>query len=316
MSGQKHLRLRYYTSLEEARLMRLWREHLTDICSYTQNLPIFREISHSLQQNGIRLNKQEVRRRINSYRNKYLNEKNRLQCNPEYKSEWRLYSLIDCLYYPTVPAGDLHLADNVLEAAVFRAREDLPALPHMLHTSTNQLKFERDSDGSAFLEALPTEHVLKTECPENACDHNTTEDKPSAAILIIAAASYSTKAEDGTIKRAPLTNANHQLLEVDAHQPAANVNGQPEGCFLAKKRRGRRSLMPHSGQITMALVEAIRKENQMLEEQNDANMLALEQKDKQFLTMELNLLAHLNRQESLLVHLEQYGIKQEPFNEF
>jgi len=72
MSGQKHLRLRYYTSLEEAMLLRLWREHLHAIPSYTDNLPIFREIAHGLQQNGVRLNKQEARRRINSYRNKYL----------------------------------------------------------------------------------------------------------------------------------------------------------------------------------------------------------------------------------------------------
>jgi len=72
MSGQKHLRLRYYTSLEEALVVKLWREHLPDIPSYTDNLPIFREIAFGLQQHGIRLNKQEVRRRINSYRNRYL----------------------------------------------------------------------------------------------------------------------------------------------------------------------------------------------------------------------------------------------------
>lgn len=53
-------------------LVRLWRQHLHEIPSYTDNLPIFREIADGLQKHGIRLNKQEVRRRINSYRNKYL----------------------------------------------------------------------------------------------------------------------------------------------------------------------------------------------------------------------------------------------------
>lgn len=68
----KHTRLRYYTSYEEATIVKLWREHFHQITSYTENLPIFRDISFGLQQHRIRLNKQEVRRRISSYRNKYL----------------------------------------------------------------------------------------------------------------------------------------------------------------------------------------------------------------------------------------------------
>lgn len=70
--GSKHLRLRYYTSYEEATIVKLWCENLSQITSYTENLQIFREIASGLQQHGIRLNKQEVRRRISNYRNKYL----------------------------------------------------------------------------------------------------------------------------------------------------------------------------------------------------------------------------------------------------
>lgn len=70
--GPKHMRLRYYTSYEESMIVKLWREHLHEITSYTENLVIFREIAFGLQQHRIRLNKQEVRRRISSYRNKYL----------------------------------------------------------------------------------------------------------------------------------------------------------------------------------------------------------------------------------------------------
>jgi len=69
--GPKHMRLRYYSSYEEATLVKLWRENLHQITSYTENLQVFREISFGLQNHGIRLNKQEVRRRISSYRNKY-----------------------------------------------------------------------------------------------------------------------------------------------------------------------------------------------------------------------------------------------------
>jgi len=70
--GPKSMRLRYYSSYEEATIVKLWRENLSQIPSYTENLQIFRDIASSLQQHGIRLNKQEVRRRISSYRNKYL----------------------------------------------------------------------------------------------------------------------------------------------------------------------------------------------------------------------------------------------------
>lgn len=68
----KHTRLRYYTSYEEATIVKLWHEHFSEISSYSENLQIFRDIAFGLQHHRIRLNKQEVRRRISSYRNKYL----------------------------------------------------------------------------------------------------------------------------------------------------------------------------------------------------------------------------------------------------
>ncbi|XP_041565507.1 uncharacterized protein LOC121467613 [Drosophila elegans] len=134
MNDQKHRKLRYYTSWEEAFLVQLWREHLHDISAYTENLPIFRKIAQVVRQHGIQLNPQEVRRRINSYRKKYLNERKRFESNPEYQSDWRLYALIDSLFRP-----DHH----VVEETGSRLR----------HMASAPVRFERDPYGSAFLEA-------------------------------------------------------------------------------------------------------------------------------------------------------------------
>ncbi|KAH8351875.1 hypothetical protein KR084_000371 [Drosophila pseudotakahashii] len=310
MSGAKHLRLRYYTSLEEAMVVKLWREHLHDIPSYTENLPIFREIAHGLQQHGIRLNKQEVRRRINSYRNRYLSERTRLETNPDFQSDWRLFPLIDSLFHPARPAKDLFHAHNVLDEAAVRARADLPALPPLLLASSIQIKFERDPDGSAFLDAQPLfRPVVKTEPQQVPFHHQVkTEYKPTEAQLGL----VETVAECA-IRRAPLTPANHQLQDAHDDPPSVGLtNGQPETERSGgKRRRGRRSILPRTGQITMSLVEGLRKENKMLEEQNDAYLLALEQKEKQFLAMERNFLGYLERQETLLAQIQHRGIKQE-----
>ncbi|XP_017012678.2 uncharacterized protein [Drosophila takahashii] len=309
MSGQKHLRLRYYTSFEEAMVVKLWREHLPDIPSYTDNLPIFREIAHGLQQHGIRLNKQEVRRRMNSYRNRYLSERARLDSNPNLQSDWRLFPLIDALFRPARPAKDLFHAHNVLDEAAVRARSDLPALPPLLLASSTQVKFERDPDGCAFLDAQPLfRPVVKMEPQQEPFHHQVkTEYKPNEAQL-------AETPTESAIRRAPLTPANHQLQEaLDEPPHVAPTNGQPEAerSGGGKRRRGRRSILPRTGQITMALVEGLRKENKMLEQQNDAYLLALEQKEKQFLAMKRNFLGYLERQKTLLAHIQHRGIKQE-----
>nr|XP_016926054.1 uncharacterized protein LOC108006957 [Drosophila suzukii] len=311
MSGQKHLRLRYYTSLEEALVVKLWREHLPDIPSYTDNLPIFREIAFGLQQHGIRLNKQEVRRRINSYRNRYLNERSRLEGNPGAQSDWRLYSLIDCLFRPARAAKDVFHAHNVLEEAAAKARAQLPALPPLHLTSSAQVKFERDADGCAFLDPQPLlRSVVKTEAQQDTYHQvkTETEYKPTEVKLGL----VGTTAESAT-RRAPLTPANHQSPP-DAEDPphVGHTNGQPEAERSASKRkRGRRSILPRTGQITMAAVEGLRKENKMLQEQNDAYLLALEQKEKQFLVIEQNFMACMKRQKDLLALIQQKGFKQE-----
>ncbi|XP_017098849.2 uncharacterized protein [Drosophila bipectinata] len=306
MIGHKHLRLRYYTSLEEAVLVRLWREHLHEISSYSENLAIFRDISFGLQRVGIRLNKQEVRRRLNSYRNKYLSERSRLDSNPEYKSDWRLYPLIDSLLNPSRPTTIECNPRNVIEAAAAKARADLPALPPIQYPQGAPIKFERNPDGCAFLEPSELTPVLKTEPPSVPCDFIKTEEKPTELELATAVAGYATPAFDSTNRRAPLAPANHQLAVAVEVQTAATVNGLGEA---SKKKRGRRSIMPRTGQITMAMIEGLRKENESLEADIDTSRRLLEQKEKQFVVIQQSVLAYLDHQEAMLSQLLRHNIK-------
>lgn len=183
----------------------------------------------------------------------------------------------------------------------------------MILTTSNQLKFERDPDGSAFLDAaVPfVPPLVKTEPSNEPYNLVKTETKPTDAELTNAVAlySYPSPAED-PIRRTPLAPANHQLPELP---PGVKVNGQQEAERSASKRkRGRRSILPRIGQITMAQVEQLRMENQILQEQNDAYLLELEQKEKQFLAMEQTFLAYLDRQDNMLAEIVRRGIKSEP----
>ncbi|KAH8233916.1 hypothetical protein KR032_003875 [Drosophila birchii] len=316
MSVAKHQRLRFYTSVEEAILMRVWRKHLHDISSYTDNLPVFREIADELQKHGVRLNKQEVRRRLNSYRNKYLNECSHMERTPGYKSEWRLFALVHMLFHPKNPSADNDEAQKVLEAAAARARAELPALPPMLVTTNSHLKFERDPDGCAFLDAKPC-HIPPPEGntkPSNEPYNSVkSEAKPTESELSNGVSHCPLpRATEDILRRPPLAPANHQLP--DANMPlTAKINGLPNADRMqAKRRRGRRSILPRNGQITMAQVEQLRKENQMLQEQNEANLLELKQKEKHFLSLQETFQTFLSHQQVILGHMLRENIKLEP----
>lgn len=195
-----------------------------------------------------------------------------------------------------------------MEAAAARARNDLPALPPLLYTSTAQVKFERQPDGCAFLEPLNFTPILKTEPPNVPCDLVKTEAKPTELELASAVSGYPPPSFESTIRRAPLAPANHQLSAAAVEIPATPVtaNGLTEA---AKRRRGRRSIMPRTGQITMAMIEVLRKENQSLEEDNNTNRLLLEQKEKQFLMIQQSVMAYLEHQEVMLSQLLPRNIK-------
>ncbi|XP_039952522.1 uncharacterized protein LOC120769543 [Bactrocera tryoni] len=97
----KHLRSRYWNSWEEMRLVELWRLHSNEVTTLKTNIPIFRTISEGMREYGFFVNAQEVRRKINSFKNKYIAERRRLEIEENDKqSHWRLYPLIHCLLAP------------------------------------------------------------------------------------------------------------------------------------------------------------------------------------------------------------------------
>uniref|UniRef100_A0A034WEY2 Myb/SANT-like DNA-binding domain-containing protein n=1 Tax=Bactrocera dorsalis TaxID=27457 RepID=A0A034WEY2_BACDO len=97
----KHLRSRYWNSWEEMRLVELWRLHSNEVTTLKTNIPIFRTISEGMREYGFFVNAQEVRRKINSFKNRYIAERRRLEMEEKDKeSHWRLYPLIHCLLAP------------------------------------------------------------------------------------------------------------------------------------------------------------------------------------------------------------------------
>ncbi|XP_026845006.1 uncharacterized protein LOC113565846 [Drosophila persimilis] len=308
MSGGKHMRLRYYTSMEEVTMVRVWREFLDLIPSYSENLPIFRDISHSMQQCGIRLNKQEVRRRINSYRNKYLTERSRVEGDPEYTPEWRLYQIVDCLFNPERPSVDIHLVQNVLESAAMQVRSEHPDLPNIPSSMSRApyVKFNRDPDGCAFLEGpSPTPPQQTQNFPEMlhfSQNPVKTEPKPLEADE----ADSPTYAESA-IRRTPLMPANYQLQLPVEERMEMGANGQME--YVGKKKRGRRSILPRVGQISLAQLEALRMQNGELERQNENSQMELEFKERQYNELEQTLDLWMHQQEMFLLHFERLGFK-------
>lgn len=237
--------------------------------------------------------------------------------NANFAKDWRLYALIDCLFCPAWPSSALFHFRNVLETIRATARVDLPALPPLLYTSPAQLKFERDSEGCTFLDAQPlVPAVVKTEpLPDEHHQLVNIEYKPTVTQLENAASHYLERATaESVIQRSPLTPANHILPEAEDAPYGGHTNGGQTDAerSASKRRRGRRSILPHSGKITMAIVEALRKENSLLEQQNDACLQSLVRKEKQFLDMKQNFLAYMERQEAVLALIKQTTIKLEP----
>ncbi|XP_030555314.1 uncharacterized protein LOC115758706 [Drosophila novamexicana] len=304
--GPKHMRLRYYTSYEEATIVKLWREHLHEITSYTENLTIFREIAFGLQQHRIRLNKQEVRRRICNYRNKYLVERNRMETDPQYKTEWRLYALVDCLFQPETAAPKstpiVQTERKRIEEIESTIRSELPSLPRFNRHDCRTMKFEQDPNACPFFEGQQavTAAQIKTELPQHVLPNVKTEVKPEFDVE----PTMALPAE----KRSPLAPANRTLepLLLPPLSPAAEFAAAPPG---AGRRSRRRTIMPRTGQITLALIERLRKENELLAEQRDANLADLAMKEREYQQLEQTFDFWLHQQETWMAYLDERGIK-------
>ncbi|EDW76366.1 uncharacterized protein Dwil_GK15416 [Drosophila willistoni] len=288
----KHLRLRYYTSYEEAILVTLWREKVTEITSYKENLPIFREISFGLQQYGIKLNKQEVRRRLNSYKNKYIIESGRILADKEYISDWRLYPLVECVLNPSEPRPDVHHQRRVLAQAETKIRQEIPDFRPYVLTPMNHLRFNHDPDGCAFIERGDYEDPSAN--PEPIYSHDT-QFKTDEHM--------DDEHDEWPSRRPPLAPANRSL-ETFAIDSEASPFTVPNLASTARQRR-RRSIMPRTGLITLAHIERLRKENDVLEEQNDCFIADLEMRELQLKVLEQNFKIWIQGQETVLKNLQK-----------
>ncbi|CAD6996732.1 uncharacterized protein LOC101455858 [Ceratitis capitata] len=97
----KHLRSRYWNSWEEMRLVELWRLYCAEVTTLKINVPIFRTIAEGMREYGFLVNAQEVRRKMNNFKNKYIAERRSLELDGNKKqSDWRLYPLVHCLLAP------------------------------------------------------------------------------------------------------------------------------------------------------------------------------------------------------------------------
>ncbi|KAL7739500.1 hypothetical protein ACLKA6_003945 [Drosophila palustris] len=276
--GSKHMRLRYYSSYEEATIVKLWRENLDQITSYTENLQIFRDIASGMQQHGIRLNKQEVRRRISNYRNKYLTEHGRVENDPQYKSPWRLYPLVDSLFQSTTSPTGVQSEQQLIEQIECNVRNELHSLPRFSRHDCRTMKFNQNPDGCPFLDVQPTMPaiIIKTESKDyDEFDAATPE------------------------KRSPLAPVNRNFEQLSN---SFDIGG-------ASRRIRRRSIMPRTGQITLAQIEALRKENDLLAEQRDDSLKDLELKEREYLKLEQTLDFWLHQQEIWLAYLADRSIK-------
>ncbi|XP_067621233.1 uncharacterized protein [Eurosta solidaginis] len=96
----KHLRNRYWTSFEEMRLVELWLLHSDEVTTLKKNIPIFRKIAEGMREYGFLMNAQEVRRKINNVKNRYISERRLMELRADKTSDWRLYPLVHCLLAP------------------------------------------------------------------------------------------------------------------------------------------------------------------------------------------------------------------------
>ncbi|KAH8273956.1 hypothetical protein KR044_006043 [Drosophila immigrans] len=292
--GPKHMRLRYYTSYEEASVVKLWREHVNEITSYTENLQIFREIAFGLQQHRIRLNKQEVRRRISSYRNKYLTERNRLESDLEYKSQWRLYPLIDGIFQSTTPGTTVLTEYNALEAIEARVCDELRSLPRFQRQDCRTMKFEQDVDGCPFMDGQQQQQI-KSEILPPSTHSQLSSFKTEAKV----SDDYENEDLPSTPgKRTPFM-ASNRILD-------AECGSTPPG---SARRIRRRSIVPRTGQITLAQIQMLRQENDLLVEQRDAHLADLELKERQYQNLEQTFDYWLHQQETWMVFLAERGLE-------
>lgn len=105
-----------------------------------------------------------------------------------------------------------------------------------------------------------------------------------------------------TEKRSPLAPAN-RILEANNLDFASMITP------IGARRPRRRSIMPRTGQITIAQIERLRQENDLLAEQRDAHLADLELKEREYQQLEQTFDFWIHQQETWMAYLDERGIK-------
>lgn len=215
-----------------------------------------------------------------------------------------MYQLIDCLFQPTASVGAAPLVTTerkFIEDLEEKIRREVPSLPRFNRHDCRTMKFEMDPNGCPFYEDQATTAQVKAELPQmldSARQQIKTELKAETEHLQPA---QSMPME----KRSPLMPANRTLEpQLQPQQSPVLESGQP-----SVRRLRRRSIMPRTGQITLAQIERLRKENDILAEQRDAHLADLALKERQYQQLEQAFDFWLHQQETWMEYLDTRGIK-------
>lgn len=226
-------------------------------------------------------------------------ERSRYESDPQYKSDWRLYKLVDCLFQSAATATPLVITERKwIEDLESKIRIELPTLPRFNRHDCRTLKFEMDPNGCPFFEGQAAAAQVKAEVP-------TMLDSPKPIIKTEMKTEMEPLQSMQTEKRSPLTPANRTLEPQLLSQQSPGLEfGQS-----TVRRSRRRSIMPRTGQITLAQIERLRKENQMLAEQRDANLADLALKEREYQQLEQTFDFWLHQQETWMTYLDERGVK-------
>lgn len=182
-------------------------------------------------------------------------------------------------------------------------RNELPSLPRFNRHDCKTMKYDQNKDRCPFLEADLKGFKVK-------CEPLTPQplSLPQVPMLVkseiisydemepINQMTMSTPPE----KRSPLTPAN-RILEANNLDYAMTAS--------SVRRPRRRSIMPRTGQITIAQIEQLRRENDLLAEQRDAHLAELEMKEREYLHLEQTFDFWIHQQETCMAYLDKRGIK-------
>lgn len=184
-------------------------------------------------------------------------------------------------------------------------RGELPSLPRFNRHDCKTMKYDQHKDECPFLETDLKAMKIKCE-PQPPLPLQL----PKVAALVKSEIVSSDEIESinqrtmttPVEKRSPLAPAN-RIVEANNMDYASKITPS------SARRPRRRSIMPRTGQITIAQIERLRQENDLLAEQRDAQLADLELKEREYQQLEQTFDFWIHQQETWMAYLDERGIK-------